>query len=73
MIWQDVKGEMLTYDGTEDCESMLLDRDLFTWKGHLCEGYSLHGYEDHGPINVGDTVLILHNLDEIVILRRREE
>jgi len=73
MIWRDVNGEMLTYDGTEECESMLLDRDLFTSKGHLCEAFSLHEYEDHGPINVGDRVLILHDLDEVVILRRREE
>lgn len=73
MIWEDIVGEVLTYDGTKECESMLLDRDLFIWNGHLCEAYSLHGYKDYGAISIGDRILIAGDFRDIYVSRKGEK
>lgn len=73
MIWQNVEGEMLTYDGSKEAVSMLADRDLYIShhpKGdHICEMCSLDICVDWGPIVVGDKVLLLD--DKVCVIRGR--
>ena len=71
MIWEDVMGEQLTYDGSEECLSMLRDRDLFISNdGHLCEMCSLTACRDYGAISIGDKILIAGDFREIYVSRK---
>lgn len=71
MIWEDVMGEQLTYDGSEECLSMLRDRDLFISNdGHLCEMCSLTACRDYGAISIGDKILITGDFREIYVSRK---
>ena len=69
MIWEEIRGEMLTYNGAES-EDLLRDRDMYVQDGHLREMVSLDDCIDYGPIKIGDKVLlysgqtyILRNMD----------
>lgn len=70
MIWEDVRGEQLTYDGSEECLSMLRERDLFISNGHLCEMCSLTACKDYGAISIGDKILIAGDFREIYVSRK---
>ena len=65
MIWEDIKGEILTFEDTEACAQELVKRDLYTTDFedglHLCEMYSLTTYKDYGLIKPEDTILIMKN------------
>lgn len=67
MNWETVMGEILTYDGTTDCIEVLQAQDLYIQNGHLCEMLSLKSCIDYGPIEIGDTILLL--IGKIYILK----
>lgn len=67
MNWKTVMGEILTYDGTTDCIDLLQTQDLYIQDGHLREMLSLNDCIDYGPIEIGDTILLL--IGKIYILK----
>jgi hypothetical protein len=67
MNWETVMGEILPYDGTTDCIDVLQTQDLYIQDGHLREMLSLESCVDYGPIEIGDTILLL--IGKIYILK----
>lgn len=70
--WTPLDGEIITYDGTPDCDAELHLRDLFIYvendEARLYEACSLTGYIDYGPIHVGDRVLLTRPDNYVYIL-----
>lgn len=57
MIWEEIRGEVLTYNGAES-EDLLRDRDMYVQDGHLREMVSLDDCIDYGTIEIGDKVFL---------------
>lgn len=70
MIWEEIRGEILTYNGAES-EDLLLDRDMYVQDGHLREMVSLDDCIDYGPIELGDKVFLYSGQTYILKVNRK--
>lgn len=70
MIWEEIKGEILTYNGAES-EDLLRNRDMYVQDGHLREMVSLDDCIDYGPIELGDKVFLYSDQTYILHVNRK--